>query len=461
MQQVLTVAQMQAAEQALIDAGTSVDALMLLAGQGAADWIWRAAAGRPVTVLCGPGNNGGDGYVIARCLHERGTVVHVVAPIAPTTEAARRARSGWKGEVQTSGKGVKGAVLVDCLFGSGLKRPLRPEHALLLRDLAVHHHYRIALDLPSGVESDSGAPLSDGLPDYDLTLALGAWKFAHWRLPARQSMGALRLVPIGVGEVERAAQVVGRPRLARPTLDAHKYMRGLCAVVAGTMPGAAMLAAQAAMHSGAGYVKLLAGAPPPLGLAGLVVEGSALSTALGDPRINTVLVGPGLGRDESARARLKEALGHPRPMVLDADALMLLAPGDLPPDTESLATPHDAELDQLCRAFGVVAPGRQDKAQALARTSGMVVLAKGPDSVIAAPDGRLALAPPASSWLSVAGSGDVLAGIAASRMACGSDAFSAACEAVWLHGEAARLAGPAFSADDLAGAVSRALAATL
>lgn len=459
--QVLTVAQMQAAEQALIDAGTSVDALMLRAGQGAADWVWRVTAGHPVTVLCGPGNNGGDGYVIAQSLRARGGAVHVVAPIPPATDAARHARAAWQGEVLTSGKRAKGTVLVDCLFGSGLTRPLSAEHALLLRDLADRHHYRIALDLPSGVESDGGTMLNEGLPHYELTLALGAWKFAHWRLPARQIMGDLKLVPIGAEEVVGAAQLVGMPKIDPPAVDAHKYTRGLCAIVGGQMPGAALLASQAAMHTGAGYVKLLADKLPPNALAGLVVEGGALAAALSDKRINAVLAGPGLGRDEPARARLRAVFEHARRVVLDADALVLLKPDDLPSGVEVLATPHESELEQLCRNFGVVASGRQERAQALAKLSGMVVLAKGPDSVIAAPDGRLALAPPASSWLSVAGSGDVLAGIAASRMACGCDAFTAACEAVWIHGEAARLAGCAFSADDLAAAVSKAIVATL
>lgn len=459
--QVLTVAEMRGAEQALIDAGTGVDELMLRAGHGAADWVWRVAAGRPVTVLCGPGNNGGDGYVIAQSLRARGGAVHVVAPMPPATDAARRARAAWQGEVLTSGKRANGAVMVDCLFGSGLTRPLSAEHALLLRDLADRHHYRIALDLPSGVESDSGILLNEGLPHYELTLALGAWKFAHWRLPARQGMGVLRLVPIGVEGVGGAAQLVGKPKISPPAVDAHKYTRGLCAVVAGAMPGAVLLACKAAMQAGAGYVKLLADDPVQSSPAGLVVEEGALSGALSDKRINTVLAGPGLGRDARARARLRVTLEHARRVVLDADALVLLTPDDLPSGIEALATPHDGELDQLCRNFGVVASGRQDRAQALAKLSGMVVLAKGHDSVIASPDGRLALAPPASSWLSVAGSGDVLAGIAASRMACGCDAFTAASEAVWLHGEAARLAGCAFSADDLAALVREAIAATL
>ena len=169
--QVLTVVQMRAAEQALIDRGESVGSLMRTAGQGAAEWVWRVAAGRPVTVLCGPGNNGGDGYVIAETLRQRGLEVVVVALFEPGTEAAREARARYLGEI---GAGGKGGVFVDCLFGSGLTRPLG-ELATLVRSLAGSHRYAIAVDLPSGVESDGGALLDEDLPRYDLTLALGAW----------------------------------------------------------------------------------------------------------------------------------------------------------------------------------------------------------------------------------------------------------------------------------------------
>lgn len=457
--QILTVEQMQAAEQALIDAGTSVDALMQVAGKGAAQWVWRVAGGRPVTVLCGPGNNGGDGYVIAEVLRKRGLEVCVVAPIAPKTDAAKNARREYKGISLSSGKDAKGQVLVDCLFGSGLARPLSGEHILLLRDLAARHPIRIAVDLPSGVESDSGALLNERLPDYRLTIALGAWKFAHYRLPARTRMGDLKLVPIGVDAVDGAAQLICKPRLRAPASDAHKYTRGLCAVVGGAMPGASLLASQSAMRAGAGYVKLLAHHAPAHVPAGLVTSEQPLDEAIADKRIASILVGPGLGRERESEDRLHAALAAGKPTVLDADALMLLKPDMLQEGTAYLATPHDGELEALSRAFAVVAPDRQQRAQALAKASGMVVLAKGPDTLIAAPDGRLAIAPPAPSWLSVAGTGDVLAGIAASRMATGRDPFEAACEAVWLHGEAARQCGAAFTADDLALAVSGAIAA--
>ncbi len=455
--QILTVAQIQSAEQALIDAGTSVEGLMQTAGNRAAEWVWRLAAGRPVTVLCGPGNNGGDGYVIAENLQQRGLPVSIVAPLAPVTEAANTARRALKLAVLTSGKDAQGEVLVDCLFGSGLSRPLSGELHLLLRDLAVRHSYRIAVDLPSGISSDDGRPLNDALPHYHVTLALGAWKFAHWLMPASEVMGLRKLVPIGVGPVEGAAQLIGKPVLAPPSRNMHKYTRGLCVVVAGMMPGAAVLASRGAIHGGAGYVKLHSAALPPGAPVDLVVDQDALA----DRRIGAVLVGPGLGRDHAAEELLGKALAAPCAKVLDADALHLLTQEHAAQMQGCIATPHAGELEQMCKTFAVIAGRKCHRALALAQASGLVVVAKGPDTVIAAPDGRCAIAADATSWLSVAGSGDVLAGIMASRLANGSDAFTAACEAVWLHGEAARLCAAPFTASELAGQVGQAYAACL
>ena len=458
--QVLTVAQMQAAEQALMDGGRDVHQLMRIAGSGAAEWVWRVAAGRSVTVLCGPGNNGGDGYVIAQRLAARGLAIRVVAPISPQTDAAQKARAEYTGEVIAAGDGSHGDVLVDCLFGSGLSRPLSAELELLLRDLAAYHHYLVAVDCPSGVESDSGNLLNDGLPRCDLTLALGAWKYAHFRMPSRAMMGALRLVPIGVEGVDGAAQVSRKPRLHAPAADAHKYRRGLLAVAGGEMPGAAMLAAKAAMRSGAGYVKLLSedahsGAPD-----GLVIEGGDLAASLADERIDALLIGPGLGRSESARARLAAALEADCAKVLDADALQLLDLDMLEGcDTaRMMVTPHEGELAALCRAFGVIGGDKLEMARSLADLSGLIVLAKGADTFLCAAGEPPTFFPAVTSWLSVAGSGDVLAGIAASRMANGKGAGQAACEAMWIHGEAARLSGAAFTADDLAAHVGCAVA---
>lgn len=458
--QVLTAEQMRAAEQRIFDSGTSDFDLMKLAATRAAEWIKRLAANRSVTVLCGPGNNGGDGYVIAHRLHEAGLEVSVVAPEPPKTPSAKEARELWGREVLTSGGSAKCEVLVDCLFGSGLTRPLSGAHMLLLRDLAERHSFNIALDLPSGIATDTGKLFNEKIPEFDVTLAIGAWKLAHCLLPGRTKMGVQRLVPIGVNLVEGAANRLARPVLLPPASDSHKYERGLAVIMGGKMPGAAMLAARAAMRSGAGYVKLCAeeapDAPPDL-----VVDRSSEMVAMKDERVDARLIGPGLGRGKAAAKALTDMLKIGGQFVLDADALHILEPDLLDDDARVIATPHDGELEVLCRKFSVIAEGRMARAKALAGVSGMIVCAKGPDTFIAAPDGRVAIAPPASSWLSIAGTGDVLAGIAVSRLANGSDPFAAACEAVWLHSEAAMLCGPALTPLDLIDALSSALAKCL
>lgn len=469
--QILSLAQMRAAEQALVDAGTGVDELMQRAGHGAADWVWRMAAGRRVTVLTGPGNNGGDGYVLAEALRARGGVVAVVAAHEPRTDAARKAASLYRGEVLGREAAPPGEVLVDCLFGSGLTRGLSEDDLALLRALAHSHPHRVAVDLPSGVETDTGAVLSEGLPSYHLTLALGAWKPAHVLMPASAQMGELRLVEIGCGAVVRAGRMLRRPAgLRPPAADAHKYTRGHLGLLVGAMPGAALLAARAAQGAGAGYVRLIAdralGAPPDL-----VVS---RDEALDDQRLSALLVGPGLGRDATALERLNRVLVLNRdnalPVVLDADALALLGPKLLTvragmvaqPRGPLVATPHEGELAKLEESFGVKPKGGKiERALALAERTGMVVVAKGPDTIIADPQGHWLGAPRASSWLSTSGTGDVLAGCIASRLAKGTPAFAASAQGVWLQGEAARLARGPFAAGELASRVAEAYAGVL
>lgn len=463
LRQVLTVAQMRDAEEVLMAAGTGVDALMQRAGHGAGEWVRRLAGGRPVTVLCGPGNNGGDGWVIAQHLIEHGDPVVVVAAREPATAAARNARALYSGPLAEAGALPSGEVLVDCLFGSGLTRPLAPELLGLLRDLAERHHRLVAVDLPSGVDADNGVPLNPDLPASSLTVVLGAWKFAHFAMPASVLCGELRLVDIGVDAMPGAARVLARPRIAAPAADAHKYMRGMLGIVGGAMPGAALLAADAAMAAGAGYVKLFAPERPAAVPHDLVCVTTPLAEALDDRRIAALLVGPGLGRDAAARERLAAVLRRTCPAVLDADALVLLEPALLEGRSDGLVlTPHEGEMARLEASFGLAGEGtKRERAGALARAASAVVVLKGPDTVIASPDGDLVLAPRAPSWLSVAGSGDVLAGLTASRLAVTRDPLRGAGEAVWLHGEAARQAGPAFTASGLARAVPQAFAAAL
>ena len=459
--QILTAAQMRDAEAALIAAGTSVDELMQRAGRGAAEWVWRMSGGRPVTVLCGPGNNGGDGYVIAEAIRERGGAVQVIAASEPKTAAARTARGLYQGAVLGCDADPPGEVLVDCLFGTGLTRPLEADDLALLIRLAASHPRRVAVDLPSGVHADNGMMLNPGLPDWHLTLALGAWKPAHFLLPASPTTGELRLVPIGVADLPEAARLIARPSFGAPASDAHKYKRGLLGVVTGAMPGAALLAARAAQGAGAGYVKLLGGgegAP-----ADLVIDRQPLTKVLTDSRFAALLIGPGLARNAAARETLAIALSEPIPAVVDADGLILLSPHNLAErKAPVIATPHEGELFALERSFGLDGSGSKvERAEALARVTGMIVVAKGADTLVAAPDGRVAFARRASSWLSTAGTGDVLAGTIASRLANGADPFAAACEGVWLHGEAARLTPVPFTAGQLAEQVATAYAACL
>lgn len=461
--QVLTVAQMRAAEEDLIAGGTSVDDLMLVAGRGVAEWALRLGAGRAVTVLCGPGNNGGDGYVAAAHLAQRGVPVHVIAAEPPRTPAAQAARARYSEAVIDGIPATlpHGEVWIDALFGSGLTRALPQSLIDAMTALAARHRKGLAVDVPSGIACDSGALLNPGLPRFDLTVALGAWKVAHHAMPSAALSGDVRLVPIGCAPVPGALRLLPAPVIAPPLADAHKYRRGLLAIVGGAMPGAGLLAAQAARHGGAGYVRLIAGADPGPVPPDLVVVRDPVGEALIDPRVAAVLVGPGLGRDAAAHERLVAALACPAPGVIDADALTLLGVGTLP-GARHVLTPHEGELAALESAFGLAGQGpRHARALTLARACGAVVVAKGPDTAIAAPEGPTFMAPRASSWLSVAGTGDVLAGIIASRLAVTRDPVQAACEGVWLHGAAARIAGPAFAAGDLALAVRDALALAL
>lgn len=464
--QVLTVRQMVSAEERLMAAGTDVHELMQRAGRGAAEYIRRMAAGAPVTVLCGPGNNGGDGYVIAEAIRERGGPVQVVASREPGTAAAKRAASLYGGPVVEAAQ-AQGVIFVDCLFGTGLSRALSDELRNLLLDLASRHERAIAVDMPSGIDSDSGALLASELPHYVLCIALGAWKQAHFLMPAMATWNMSRLVDIGADREEGGAVAVTKPHLTQPAPYAHKYRRGLVAVVGGAMPGAALLASQAAAHAGAGYVKLVSQhkiANAPADLVTVKAPGDAsFGKTVGDERVSALLVGPGLGRDAKASERLGQSLSLDRPTVIDADGLTILRTAMLDGrKAATVMTPHEGELATLEKLFGLDGnAAKPERARALAEAANAIVIAKGPDTVIAAPDGRLAFAGEASSWLSVAGTGDVLAGLTAARLAFTGDPWQAANEAVWLHGKAACLAGPAFTAGQLADHVRSALESCL
>lgn len=465
---VLTAAQMRAAEDRAIAAGSSVGELMERAGAGIAEWTHRLATGAPVLVLCGPGNNGGDGYVAARILGARGMAVRVAALGEPRTQAAAAARTRWNGPVEPFPTGlpdddVHAPVVLDAVFGTGLTRPLDATLSEAIRILANFARVAIAVDLPSGAQTDTGGDFGTAaLADFTLTLALGARKPAHLLQPCAAHCGQVRVIDIGLGLDRVAAprenlspvETIGRPWLSGPQPHSHKYSRGMVAVVGGAMHGAAELAARAAYRAGAGYVLLLSGGLPHPPHA--IVRRNWSAEALADERIGAVVVGPGLGRDERARAKLDAALACPHALVIDGDALHLLDPGQLAGrGAPTILTPHAGEFAAL---FGEGAQSKIDRAREAARRSGAVIVFKGADTVVAQPDGWANVLGGANPWLSAAGTGDVLAGAIGAMLAqAGHAPFEAASAGIWLHAAAADALDRCFLADELADSLPCAL----
>jgi hydroxyethylthiazole kinase-like uncharacterized protein yjeF len=438
---------MVAAEQRAIGSGTSVEALMERAGAALAEAAYRYAGKMPALILAGPGNNGGDGYVAARHLAERGVDVRVAALAEPKTDAGKWARSQWAGEVEALASTTMSApLLIDALFGTGLKKGMEASVTEQLFRLAGAAKTRISCDVPSGIESDSGAELSE-VPSFDMTVTFGALKPAHRLFPAMHKCGRLVLADIGI-EGASIWHEIGRPDM--PPLDAggHKYSRGLVHALAGKMPGAIALAANAAARAGAGYVRVSTSLRIE-GLPASIVQTDMAS--LNDERIGCILVGPGLGDIPQV---LTLALTSRAPKVIDADAIGLVGEPERLRGQDAILTPHEGEFERL---FGKLEGSKPERALEAARQSGAVIVYKGPDTLVAAPDGRLGFAPPAPAWLASAGTGDVLAGMIAALRARGLEGFEAACASVWLHGRASELAGPRMIADDLVHAIPGAL----
>jgi ADP-dependent NAD(P)H-hydrate dehydratase / NAD(P)H-hydrate epimerase len=445
---ILTADAMRAAEQKAIDGGTSVEELMESAGAGLAEAAHRFAGPMEALILCGPGNNGGDGYVAARHLAAHGMKVRVAALSDPGSDTAKWARGQWSGEIEALSADSKGAPLViDALFGTGMTRGLDEATAQLLSELVHEASLSIACDLPSGVETDSGVLLNP-LHDYDMTVAFGALKPAHRLHPAMHKCGRLVLADIGLDASDEWHEIA--PPIL-PPLDpgGHKYDRGLVHALAGTMPGAIALSAKAAAYAGAGYIRVSTSRPIE-GLPSSIVQ---LDHApVNDERIGCLLVGPGLG-DVSQVLTL--ALTSNAPKVIDADGLNHLGDPQRLTGQDAIITPHEGEFAKL---FGELPGTKPERALEAARRSGSVVVYKGPDTLVAAPDGRLGFAPRAHPWLASAGTGDVLAGIITAMRARGLAPFEAASAGVWLHGQAAEIAGPQLIADDLAEAIPAAIA---
>lgn len=426
---ILTATAMRAAEQAAIEGGAKVEELMERAGAALAEAVYRFAGPTPALILCGPGNNGGDGKVAARYLTERGVAARIVTLSELSDETA------------------PAPLLIDALFGTGLKRGLDANVSEQLSRLCDAAVVTVTCDLPSGVEADSGKELS-AVPAFDMTVTFGALKPAHRLHPAMHKCGRVVLADIGIA-ADRAWHEIGPPVL--PSLDpgGHKYDRGLVHALAGTMPGAIALAAKAAARAGAGYVRVSTSKPID-GLPSAIVQ---LDHApVNDERIGCLLVGPGLGDIPQV---LTLALTSKAPKVIDADGITHLGEPERLKGQDAIITPHEGEFRKL---FGDVPGSKPERALEAARRSGAVVVYKGPDTLVASPDGRLGFAPRAHPWLASAGTGDVLAGLIAAMRARDLDAFEAACAGVWLHGRAADIAGHQLIADDLADAIPQAIA---
>jgi hydroxyethylthiazole kinase-like uncharacterized protein yjeF len=444
---ILATDRMRAAEQAAIDSGTSVEQLMERAGAALAEAAYRFAGPTPALVLCGPGNNGGDGYVAARHLAGRGVNVRVAALGEPKSDAGKWARSQWMGEVEElSHATAPASLLIVALFGTGLKRGLDDAVVKQLFRLSSEALFRVACDVPSGVESDSGAELSE-VPTFDMTVTFGALKPAHRLLPAMHKCGRVVLADIGI-QAATGWHEIAPPALPTLKPDAHKYDRGLVHALAGKMPGAIALAAKAAARAGAGYIRVSTSRSIE-GLPSAIVQTD--TATVNDERIGCLLVGPGMG---DIPQLLTLALTSRSPKVLDADAISHLGEPERLKGQDAIITPHEGEFERL---FGKIAGTKPERALEAARRSGAVVVYKGGDTVVAAPDGRIGFRPPAPAWLASAGTGDVLAGLIAAMRARGMPAFEAACAGVWLQGKAAEIAGPQMIADDLVEAIPAAI----
>lgn len=468
-QPILTADEMRALEATCIEAGTSELELMERAGRAAARAIAAFGPPAPTLVLCGPGNNGGDGYVIARRLAKAGWPVRVAALAPPATATARQVAARWQGPVEHIGPDTPpAAVLVDALFGIGLTRGIGDPTMLAIHRLGQAARTRVAIDLPSGVATDDGALLSMPVAA-DLCVTFGAPKPAHFLQPGAGYAGRIVIAGIGLEPAASELSLVGPPLLARVDPAAHKYQRGHVLVVGGPAhaTGAARLAALAASRAGAGYVTLLS---PPEALSAnaahltatvLREAGSptAIAKALEDPRADAAVIGPALGTTDG-RDKVLAVLRAGKPTVLDADVFSLFA-GDPAALAAAIVgpvvlTPHEGEFVRL---FGELPGSKVDRARTAADKVGAVVLLKGADTVIAAPGGRAAINAHTSPALATAGSGDVLCGIVAAMLARGLDPFDAACAGAWLHGDAGRRGGVGLTAEDLPGLLPRALAA--
>ncbi|MBT7487456.1 MAG: NAD(P)H-hydrate dehydratase [Rhodospirillales bacterium] len=464
-----------------MDAGVSGLELMEAAGASIAGEIMRRYPTQPTAILCGPGNNGGDGFVVARYLARAGW------PIKLGLLGARDALKGdaaanadrWHGEVLPLDLAVLDgcSLVVDGLFGAGLTRPLEGEPAALIECINAKNLTCVAIDVPSGVHGDTGEILGSA-PKAGLTVTFFRAKPGHYMMPARSLCGDLVVTDIGTPEqvlyTIKPTLYLNAPKLWQHLLPRtvatdgrfNKYSRGHAVILGGAeMTGAARLAARACRRGGAGLVTIAApfeafdvyAAGDPGTLITKANGADGFAAAVADPRRNVVVVGPGAGITSDTRAQTLIALDGERKVVVDADALTVFQ--DDPQalfdkcSNDTLLTPHEGEFKRVFDVTG----DKLARARQAAKISGAVVLLKGPDTVIAHPDGRAVINAHAPATLATAGSGDVLAGIAAGLMAQGMDVFDAAATASWLHGETGAICDSGLVAEDLVEALPEAL----
>ena len=459
--------EMAQADRAAVALGHPVAELMENAGRAVARAVRARFAPCRTLVLCGPGNNGGDGYAAARLLDLWGWPVRVAA-LAPPRGPAVAVAARWRGPVVPfpPAETARCPLVIDAVFGAGLARDLDPAVAEVLRAAPR----LVAVDVPSGLDGATGQPRGFA-PRAVLTVTFFRRKPGHLLLPGRTLCGETVLADIGIpaAALDGVAPRTWRNtpalwRLPAPGVADHKYTRGHVTILGGAeMTGAARLAAAAARRAGAGMVTIAAtgggegvAATYRAGDPGVLVSAAPLAALLEDRRRATWLCGPGLGAP--AGAALATLLAAGRCVVADADALTACAGAPERLRGAAVITPHEGEFARL---FGTAGPHRLAAARAAAAATGGVVVLKGADSIIAAPDGRAAITDNAPPWLATAGTGDVLAGVVAALLGQGMPAWQAACAAAWLHGEAARQFGPGLIAEDLPACLPSAIAAAI
>ncbi|WP_043831267.1 NAD(P)H-hydrate dehydratase [Muricoccus aerilatus] len=440
-----------------------VDRLMEAAGEAVARAVTARFRPRRVLVLVGPGNNGGDGYVAARRLERAGWGVSVatMAPPRPGGPAARAA-GRWRGPVVPfePAEAARAGLVIDALLGAAPSRPLEDEAVAVLRAAGGPI---LAVDVPSGLDGATGQALGE-VAAAAVTVTFARLKPGHLLLPGRLLCGELVLADIGLPEAALAAALAGEegrsfrnaPGLWRPPaleVEGHKYRRGHVVVAGGAMPGAARLAASAARRAGAGLVTLAAATAEAAaafraGEPGAIVADPPVRPLLQDERRGIWVIGPGLPPDEATRKLLDAAIWAGRTIVADAGALGACAGQPDALRGAAVLTPHSGEF---ARIFGEAGPDRLSAARDAAWRTGVVVVLKGPDTVIAAPDGRAAINHNAPPSLATAGTGDVLAGTLGGLLAQGMPPFEAACAAVWLQGAAVPDAPGVVAEDVIAG----------